>query len=224
MGQTQFMPTIFLKHATDEDGDNRRDIWGSLPDVFASTAKFVQANGWRAGESWGEEVSLPSGFPFDQAEYNITKPLSEWRQLGVRPVNGGELSGDGPAAILVLGGHQGPAFLVRENFRAIMKYNPSTSHALAVALLSDRMAGRPGIQGNWPRHEQALSKDERMELQQRLAAMGMDPGTADGIVGANTRNAVRRFQKSIGTVPDGFATKSLLERLRQASGPVPVAG
>ncbi len=224
MGQTQFMPTIFLKHAIDEDGDNRRDIWGSLPDVFASTAKFVQANGWRAGESWGEEVSLPGGFPYDQAEYTITKPMSEWRQLGVRPLNGGNLSGDGPAAILVLGGHQGPAFLVRENFRAIMKYNPSTSYALAVALLADRIAGRPGIRGNWPRHEQPLSKDERMELQQRLASLGMEPGTADGIVGANTRNAVRRFQQSIGAVPDGFATKSLLERLRQASGTVQAAG
>ena len=224
MGQTQFMPTIFLKHALDEDGDGRRDIWGSLPDVFASTAKFVQANGWRAGERWGEEVALPAGFPYDQAEYNITKPLAEWRSLGVRPVNGGDLSGDGNAAVLVLGGHTGPAFLVRENFRAIMKYNPSTSYALAVALLADRLAGRPGVQGSWPRNELALSRDERIELQQRLAAVGMDPGAQDGIVGANTRTAVRRFQKSIGAVPDGFATKSLLERLRQSSGPVQAAG
>ena len=224
MGQTQFMPTIFLKHATDEDGDGRRDIWGSLPDVFASTAKFVQANGWRAGERWGEEVTLPAGFPYEQAEYNITKPMSEWRRLGVRPVNGGDLAGEEPAAILMLAGAQGPAFLVRENFRAIMKYNPSTSYALAVALLSDRLAGRAGVQGSWPRHEPALSRGERVELQERLAALGMEPGTADGIVGANTRNAVRRFQQSIGAVPDGFATKSLLERLRQSAGPAPAAG
>lgn len=220
MGMTQFMPTIFLKHAVDEDGDGRRDIWGSLPDVFASTARFVQANGWRSGERWGEEVSLPAGFPYDQAELTVTKPVSEWRRMGVRPVNGGvnggELSGEDSAAVLVLGGHTGPAFLVRENFRAIMKYNPSTSYALAVALLADRMDGRPGVQGTWPRNEQPLGKDERMELQQRLAAMGMEPGAADGIVGANTRNAVRRFQKSIGAVPDGFATKSLLDRLRRA--------
>ena len=226
MGQTQFMPTIFLKHATDEDGDGRRDIWGSLPDVFASTAKFVQANGWRAGERWGEEVTLPAGFPYDQAEYNISKPVSEWRRLGVRPLNGGELAGgeEERAAVLMLAGAQGPAFLVRENFRAIMKYNPSTSYALAVALLSDRLAGRSGVQGSWPRHEPALSRDERVELQERLASLGMEPGTADGIVGANTRNAVRRFQQSIGAVPDGFATKSLLERLRQSAAPAPAAG
>lgn len=224
MGMTQFMPTIFLKHAIDEDGDGRRDIWGSLPDVFASTAKFVLANGWRTGERWGEEVTLPADFPYDQAELTISKPVAEWRRLGVRPLGGAELAGDGNASVLTLAGANGPAFLVRENFRAIMKYNPSTSYALAVALLSDRMTGRPGIQGSWPRHEPALSRDERTELQERLAALGFEPGTADGIVGANTRNAVRRFQKSIGAVPDGFATKTLLERLRQAGGGAAKAG
>ncbi|PWC39998.1 murein transglycosylase [Azospirillum sp. TSO35-2] len=217
MGQTQFMPTVFLKNAVDEDGDSHRDIWNSMPDVLASTAKFVLANGWKPGEPWGQEVRLPGGFPYDQAELTIVKPVSEWRRMGVVPAGGAELTGDAPAAIIVLAGHQGPAFLVRENFRAIMRYNPSTSYALAVALLADRMAGRPGVLGSWPRQEQALSKDERIDLQQRLAALGLEPGSADGIVGANTRNAVRRFQGSIGEIPDGFATKGLLERLRQRS-------
>ncbi|AWK86972.1 lytic murein transglycosylase [Azospirillum thermophilum] len=224
MGQTQFMPTVFLKNAVDEDGDGRRDIWGSMPDVLASTAKFVLANGWRAGERWGEEVRLPSGFPYELAELNVTRPVSEWRRMGVVPAAGSDLSGDDPAAILVLAGHRGPAFLVRENFRAIMRYNPSTSYALAVALLADRMSGRPGIIGIWPREEQALSRDERMELQQRLASLGYEPGTPDGIVGANTRNAVRRFQKSVGAIPDGFATKGLLDRLRQSGTGTPAPG
>lgn len=217
MGQTQFMPTVFLKNAVDEDGDGHRDIWGSMPDVLASTAKFVVANGWKAGEPWGQEVRLPDGFPYDQAELGIVKPVSQWRRLGVTAAGGPELSGDAPAAILVLAGHRGPAFLVRDNFRAIMRYNPSTSYALAVALLADRMSGKPGVLGSWPREEQALSRDERIDLQQRLAGLGLEPGTADGIVGANTRNAVRRFQASIGEIPDGFATKGLLERLRQRS-------
>lgn len=217
MGQTQFMPTVFLRNAVDEDGDGHRDIWGSMPDVLASTAKFVLANGWRPGEPWGQEVRLPDGFPYDQAELSITKPLSEWRRLGVRPLDGSELDGEGTASVLVLAGHRGPAFLVRDNFRAIMRYNPSTSYSLAVALLADRMTGKPGVRGSWPREEQALSRDERIDLQQRLAALGMEPGAADGIVGANTRNAVRRFQASIGEIPDGFATKGLLERLRQRS-------
>ncbi|PWC83832.1 murein transglycosylase [Azospirillum sp. TSH100] len=217
MGQTQFMPTVFLRNAVDEDGDGHRDIWGSMPDVLASTAKFVLANGWRPGESWGQEVRLPDGFPYDQAELSITKPLSDWRRLGVRPLDGGELGGEGTASILVLAGHRGPAFLVRDNFRAIMRYNPSTSYSLAVAMLADRMTGKPGVRGSWPREEQALSKHERVDLQQRLASLGLEPGAADGIVGANTRNAVRRFQASVGEIPDGFATKALLERLRQRS-------
>jgi len=218
MGQTQFMPTIFLKHAVDEDGDGHRDIWNSMPDVLASTAKFVLANGWRSGEPWGQEVRLPAGFPYEQAELSVVKPLSEWRRMGVLAAGGETLGGgEEPASIIVLAGHQGPAFLVRENFRAIMRYNPSTSYALAVALLADRMAGRASVLGSWPRQELALTKDERMELQQRLTTLGMEPGTPDGIVGANTRNAVRRFQSSVGAVPDGFATKSLLDRLRQSS-------
>jgi membrane-bound lytic murein transglycosylase B len=214
MGQTQFMPTIFLKNAVDEDGDGRRDIWGSLPDVFASTAKFVLANGWRPGEGWGQEVRLPDGFPYDQAELNVTKPIAEWGQLGVRTFDGQPVSGSGDASILVLAGHTGPAFLVTENFRAIMRYNPSTSYALAVAILADKLAGKPGVRGEWPRQERALTQAERSELQQRLTDRGYAPGSVDGIVGANTRNALRRFQVAIGEVPDGFATVSLLDRLR----------
>ena len=128
MGQTQFIPTIFLKHAVDYDGDGRRDIWNSLPDVFASTAHFVKiGNGWRTGESWGEEVRVPEDFPWDQAEYTIQKPVAEWLALGVRSVSGAPLADYGSAAILAPGGHTGPVFLLRENFRAIMRYNPSTS-------------------------------------------------------------------------------------------------
>jgi len=215
MGQTQFMPTIFLKYAVDEDNDGRRDIWDSAPDVFASTALFVLGNGWRAGESWGTEVTLPADFPYDQAELTVTKPVSEWARLGVRALDGQAPVGSDAASILTLAGRSGPAFLARENFRAIMRYNPSTSYALAVAVLSDRLAGRPGIRGSWPRSERALSGDERRELQQLLTDRGHNPGAIDGIIGAATRDATRRFQKEIGEVPDGFVTVALLERLRR---------
>ena len=218
MGQTQFIPTIFLKHAVDYDGDGRRDIWNSLPDVFASTAHFVKiGNGWRTGESWGEEVRVPEDFPWDQAEYTIQKPVSEWLALGVRSVSGAPLADYGSAAILAPGGHTGPVFLLRENFRAIMRYNPSTSYSLAVALLADRMAGGGRIVAPWPRQEEALSRSERIELQERLAALGLNPGKADALVGAATRTAIRSFQKSLGEVPDGFATKRLLGTLRARS-------
>ncbi len=216
MGQTQFMPTIFLKHAIDYDRDGRRDIWNSLPDVFASTANFiVTGNGWRRDESWGEEVRVSRDFPWDQAELTIVKPVSEWVQIGVRPVGGGALADYGSASVLAPAGHTGPVFLVRENFRSIMRYNPSTSYALAVALLADRMKGGGHVVAGWPRGESPLSGSERLELQQKLAASGFDPGSADSLVGPATRSAIRGFQKTIGEVPDGFATKRLLESLRQ---------
>ncbi|CAK0751951.1 membrane-bound lytic murein transglycosylase B [Azospirillaceae bacterium] len=221
MGQTLFMPTIFLKHALDEDGDGRRDIWSSMPDIFASTAHFVvKGNGWKPGRSWGEEVRLPKDFPWDQAEWKRNKSLSEWISLGVRQVRtGAPPAGDPnePAAIIIPGGYSGPAFLVRENFDAIMRYNPSISYALAVALLSDRLAGREGVVQPWPRHEQALSRSERVELQEILISMGYGSGKADSLIGPVTRNSLRKFQSSIGEVPDGFPTKSLLNRLRQAA-------
>jgi len=218
MGQTQFIPTIFLQHAVDYDGDGRRDIWGSLPDLFASTAHFVRGIGWRKGERWGEEVRLPADFPWDQAELTIKKPLAEWRRLGVRGLDGQAPEGgdQDEASILLPGGARGPAILVRENFRVIMRYNPAISYALAVALLSDRLAGRPGLSAAWPRTEQALNRKEALELQQHLARLGFSQATPDGLIGPATRTALRAFQKGAGLIPDGFATKALLERLRQS--------
>lgn len=214
MGQTQFMPSIYLRYAVDGDGDGKRDIWGSLPDVFSSTARFVAASGWRRGESWGEEVRLPDNFAFEQADLSVTKPLAEWRRLGVTGIGGTVLGGEGNASILVPGGANGPALLVRDNFRAILRYNPATSYALAVALLSDRFQGGGRLVTPWPRHEQPLSRSETMELQRLLGARGHDAGTPDGVIGAGTRAAIRAYQRSAGLKPDGFATRSLLDRLR----------
>ena len=140
--------------------------------------------------------------------------MSEWLALGVKSVSGAPLADTGAAAILAPGGHTGPVFLLRENFRAIMRYNPSTSYSLAVALLADRMAGKGRIVAPWPREEEALSRSERVELQERLAALGLASGKADALIGPNTRTALRAFQKSLGEVPDGFATKRLLGKLR----------
>ncbi|HYD29534.1 MAG TPA: lytic murein transglycosylase [Azospirillaceae bacterium] len=218
MGQTQFMPTAYLRHAEDQDGDGRRDIWKSLPDVFASTARYLADAGWKPGERWGEEVVLPANFPWDLAELTTKKPVADWRRLGVRAARGGELAGTGEtASILLPAGHTGPAFLVRDNFRVIMRYNSAISYALAVALLSDRYKGAPPLATDWPRHEQPLARPEVLEMQQRLDALGHAAGKLDGMVGLATRTAIRGFQKSIGAVPDGFATKSVLERLRTAS-------
>lgn len=214
MGHTQFIPSSFLAYAQDGDGDGRRDIWNSIPDVLASTANYLARAGWRSGEPWGAEVVLPQGFDYGLADAATRRSSHEWAALGVTARDGGPLPRLDEAAVIAPAGARGPAFLVGHNFRVILRYNNATSYALAVATLSDRIAGRPGIRGDWPRELEALSRDQIRELQQRLQARGFEVGTPDGIFGPNTRRGLRDFQRELGQVPDGFATLDLLERLQ----------
>lgn len=214
MGHTQFIPSSFLAYARDGDGDGRRDIWNSIPDVLASTANYLARAGWRSGESWGVEVALPEGFDYGLADASTRRSSREWTQMGVTTRDGGSLPGLGEAAVIAPAGARGPVFMVGHNFRVILRYNNATSYALAVATLSDRIAGRPGIHGDWPRELEALSRGQVKQLQQRLQARGFEVGTPDGIFGPNTRSGLRDFQREQGLVPDGFATLDLLERLR----------
>ncbi|MGO2131347.1 MAG: lytic murein transglycosylase [Halomonas sp.] len=214
MGHTQFIPSSFLAYAKDGDGDGRRDIWTSIPDVLASTANYLAEAGWRSDEPWGVEVVLPQNFNFSLADASQRRSSQDWARLGVTASAGGELPGLESAAVIAPAGARGPAFLVGQNFRVILRYNNATSYALAVALLSDRIAGRPGISGDWPRDLKALSRHQVKELQQRLQARGFDVGTPDGIFGPNTGRGLREFQREQGLVPDGFATLDLLKRLQ----------
>lgn len=215
MGNTQFLPTVFLSSAVDADGDGRRDIWGSIPDVMASTANYLAQAGWQRGQPWGVEVTLPTGFDYSVAELSTKRPVAQWAALGVRPVAGRSLPALGDASVITPAGARGPAFLVGPNFSVIMKYNNSTSYALAVATLSDRLAGGGPIAGSWPRDEQPLSRSEVLELQSLLAARGFAiGGNPDGLIGPATRGAIRAWQASKGLVPDGFATTSLLQAVR----------
>ena len=218
MGQTQFIPTTYNTHAVDFDGDGRRDIWNSSADALASTAHYLQASGWKRGQPWGFEVQVPSGFDYWQADGTQRKTVQEWLQMGVTLPTGTQLpagSNQLSAALLLPAGARGPAFLVLDNFRAILKYNNSSSYALAVGLLSDRFSGWGFIAGSWPKDDTPLSRSERVELQNLLNASGHDAGGADGIIGANTRKAIRTAQQRLGWPADGYPTHALLERLRQ---------
>ncbi len=220
MGNTQFIPSSYWSFAKDGDGDGKRDLWHSLPDVFASTASYLKESGWRAGEPWGFEVTLPKDFPYAEADTTIVKTVADWTALGVKRIDGRKLTGAGvtaasPAAIFLPAGHRGPAFVVFDNFRVILKYNNSTAYGLAIGHLSDKLKGGGGIIASWPREEPALTRDQRIELQRLLAQKGYDVGEADGILGKQTRAAVRAYQQSVGLVPDGFATLSLLLKLRK---------
>ncbi|WP_246129685.1 lytic murein transglycosylase [Halovibrio variabilis] len=211
MGHTQFIPSSFEAYAVDGDGDGRRDIWGSIPDVMASTANYLDQAGWQTGQPWGAEVRLPEGFDYAQTE---RRSSAEWRRQGVQAL-AGELPDFDSAALVIPAGADGPAFLVGANFRAILRYNNATSYALAVAKLGDAIAGREGIQRGWPREQAPLTRDDVQELQRGLNRAGYAVGGADGVMGPNTRQGVRNFQRDLDLIPDGFATQELLEQLRQ---------
>ena len=212
MGHTQFMPSSFLNHAVDFNGDGRRDIWSDDPtDALASTASYLRQMGWRPGQPWGTEVILPQGFDYGQTGKSVTRSGSQWAALGVRAANGMAVPS---GSILVPAGSRGPAFLITENFRAILKYNASDSYALGVAYLGDAIAGRPGIQGSWPRGDRPLSSDEKAEIQRMLNARGFDTGGVDGKIGSQTSEAIKQFQRSRGVTADGYADTRLLALLR----------
>jgi membrane-bound lytic murein transglycosylase B len=217
MGQTQFIPTTYNSHAVDFDGDQKRDIWNSSADALASAANYLRVSKWQSGQPWGAEVSLIEDFDYALADMSIRKPLAEWAALGVNDARGEALmftEGEQAASLLLPAGHTGPAFLVRDNFRSILRYNNSTSYALAIGLLAKRMQGEGEIIATWPTGDKPLARSERLELQQRLQAVGFDPGIADGIIGANTRQALRNFQIALGLPADGYPSKDLLEKLR----------
>ncbi|MCP1675377.1 membrane-bound lytic murein transglycosylase B [Natronocella acetinitrilica] len=215
MGHMQFMPATFERHAVDATGDGRSDPWQNLEDALATGANYLRNMGWRDGERWGREVSLPDDFDYGLADIGSRRPLAEWADLGVRRVDGGALpQADMEAAMLLPAGHRGPAFLVYHNFHVIMRWNTSTSYALAVGLLADQLSGQPGLQTSEPADSDPLRRDDVEELQQRLADQGFDPGPVDGILGRQTRAAVRAFQRANDLPADGYPDPRLLEQLR----------
>ena len=215
MGQTQFLPSSYLAYAVDADGDGRRDIWDSPADVMASTANFLSRSGWRAGQPWGAEVQLPPEFDTGRADAALRQPSAQWAGEGVRSSDGAPLPEFADGAIILPAGARGPAFLIGPNFRAILRYNNSTSYGLAVSLLAQRLTDGASVQAPWPRDLPALTRSYVIALQTALNERGFDSGTIDGMVGPATREAIRRYQRSIGVPPDGYPTLDLLQRLQQ---------
>lgn len=215
MGHTQFMPTSYLAHAVDATGDGKRNIWDDSPaDALASTANYLRASGWTTGQPWGIEVTLPRGFNYGQTGERTKRRVSHWNSQGVRLTNGRQIPDHGRSSILVPAGSRGAAFVIFDNFHVIEKYNPADAYVIGVGHLADRIAGGPAIRAAWPRSDRALSRSEKIELQHSLTRAGFSPGKFDGIIGPNTIDAVRRYQASIGQIPDGYASLTLLQRLR----------
>lgn len=220
MGQMQFMPTTFRDHAVDADGDGRKDIWADLTDAFGSGANFLADLGWRPDQIWGRQVRLAPGFDLTQSDLEIRKPLVDWAALGVLRADGGALPvvPGMTASLLLPAGYEGPAFLVYDNFRIIMRWNNSSFYALAVGHLSDRIAGSGPLVGAFDRDPAPLRHVEVRDLQRLLNGLGFEAGPIDGLVGPGTRGAIRRFQAAQGVPADGHADPALLSHVRRVAG------
>lgn len=210
MGQVQFLPSTYLGHAVDFDGDGRRDIWQDDADALASIAAYLKDLGWKPGLSWGYEVQLPQGF--DLSRY--AADLSEFASRGVTRADGEALPGVGKGSLFLPGGLGGPVFLLTDNFEVIRGYNTSDSYALAVGHLADRLAGGPPLAAPWPTKAPRLDGAGLKALQQGLAAKGFYKGDADGRAGPKLREAVRRYQIDAGLPADGYASPALLTHLK----------
>jgi lytic murein transglycosylase len=214
LGQTQFLPTHYLAHAVDYDGDGHRNLFSSPADVIGSTAAYLKHLGWRAGEPWLEEVRAPRTLNWAEADLTIQHPRSQWAKWGVTRVDGKPLAADGmQGSLLALMGRDGPLFLVYPNFRIYLEWNQSLNYATTVAYLATRYAGAPEMR-DIGKDVPSLSLDHAKELQTLLTRNGHDVGRIDGIIGAGTRAAVKKEQIRLGLVPDAYPTEELLQRLR----------
>ena len=215
MGQTQMLPSEYYENAVDFDGDGRRNLIRSVPDVLASTAHYLVSLGWKRGEPWLQEVRVPANLPWDQADLAIQHPRSQWAAWGVTYANGKALPHDALKASLVLPmGRLGPAFLAYDNFQVYLKWNQSLVYSTTVAYYATRLAGAPPLHRG-SAHIPSLDFQQTRELQQWLTRHGHDVGRIDGVLGEMTRAAVKKVQQKVGLPADSWPTPELLERLRR---------
>jgi lytic murein transglycosylase len=214
IGQTQFSPTAYFKYAVDFDGDGRRDLIRSVPDVLASSANLLAKNGWRRGEPWLQEVRLPASLPWDEADLAIKHPRSQWARWGVTLPDGRALPADSlPASLLLPMGRLGPAFLAYQNFHAFLEWNQSLVYATTAAYLATRVAGAPRVSPG--RGTPAtLTAGQIAELQRQLVRQGHDIGKVDGKLGLATRAGVKKAQLKLGLPADSYPTPELIAALR----------
>ncbi|HJP12347.1 MAG TPA: lytic murein transglycosylase [Gammaproteobacteria bacterium] len=214
MGAVQFMPSNVLAYGVDADKDGDIDLWSSQDDIYASAANFLKHLGWKKGEKWGREVTIPKNFDYRLTGLQNKKKVTEWGSLGVQKANGSALPNSSmEGSLIVPMGHQGPAFLVYQNFRVILGWNRSQLYALSVGYLADRINGQGRLRAK-PLDEPLLSKEDILSIQETLNILGYDAGVADGVLGPKTRAATRQFQSDIGMVADGYVGYELLQKFQ----------
>ncbi len=215
-GHTQFMPSTFAQYGIDGNKDGKINLIDSHIDALHSAANYLKNLGWDDQKTWGREVLLPQGFDFSLAKLYEKQPLAFWKQAGVMKVSGASLPNvDIDAALIVPAGLDGPAFLVYENFDRIMRWNKSIFFALNVSLLADAIEKDAMLYKEKPAGYRALKTSEILQIQTALSRLGYTVGTPDGIIGRQTRAALRDFQRQNQIPADGYPnleTRRLLVR------------
>lgn len=213
LGQTQFLPTEYDLHAVDYDGDGRRNLIKSAPDVIGSTGKYIQSLGWKRGQPWLQEVRVPQNLKWQEADLAIKHPTSQWSAFGITLASGRPLPSNLQASLVLPMGRLGPAFMAYDNFQVYTTWNNSLIYSLAAAYFANRIDGAPAVHrgaANIP----TLSLEQNRELQQILARRGHDVGRTDGVLGLKTRVAIKEEQLKLGLPADSWPTPDLLDRLR----------
>lgn len=210
IGMVQMLPQDILDNGVDGDGDGQVDLKRSAPDALLSGGKMLSHLGWRPGEPWLQEISVPQTLDWSQTGLRTTKPATEWAALGVTPRHG-QIAGNLPASIILPQGRKGPAFLAYPNFRVYFKWNQSFVYVLTAAYFANRLEGAPVFDAGNP--EPGLSGEQMKQLQRKLDARGYDVGKIDGILGAGTRAAVQDVQQKLGLPADAWPTRALLNAL-----------
>jgi lytic murein transglycosylase len=214
LGQTQMMPSEYMGHAIDYDGDGKRNLIKSAADVVGSSGKYLLELGWKRGEPWLQEIRVPANLPWKEADLSVQHPRSKWAAWGVTFANGKPLPNDNvPTSVVLPVGRFGPAFLAYDNFQAYLKWNQSLNYSLTAAYLANRIDGAPPLnKGNTAIPK--ITFEEQREVQQILEKRGYDVGRIDGVLGLKTRIAIRDVQIKFGLPADGWPSPELLARLR----------
>lgn len=217
LGQPQFMPSSYLNHARDFDGNGKSDIWKSVPDTLGSIGGYLQDKGWVRGRDWGFEVKLPSTVSCALEGPDAGRKISQWAKLGVKRINGkefpaNELKGEG--YLMMPAGAFGPAFIVTPNFYVLKEYNKSDLYALFVGHGGDRMQynSKP-FTTKWGKVG-GMYRSDVATMQRALEKLGHDVGGADGLPGFKTRRSIGRWQQKNGLKPTCFPQASLVKKLR----------
>jgi hypothetical protein len=203
------MPTNVVDYAIDFSGDGKSDIWNNVPDVLGSTANYLRKEHWKRGLPWGFEVALPKGFDYKRSRGSF----ADWAKLGVRRADGKPLPPSGPGILFFPSGANGPAFIATENYAVLKEYNNSDAYAIAVGYLADRIHGGPPIMAAWPADDHPISRDARIALQKKLAALGYKVLDFEGHIDFDLRDMIRAEQVKLGMLSDGNPTAAFLDRL-----------